>query len=392
MALDDADTIRRFISQIKGQSNLSSLNTVTSPSTTQHEQAADEYNKSESVKTPPQGTVAGQDDYHLTSPEAHPKPSPHVSGLKAPFNTPKTAASSPRLAAANTHNEDVADAFSEYVNTLNSRPLSESMWAPLSTRHKPSTLGGARSANVLTPIKAVEPNPAINDTFDRMSFKAADSGHKVDENLIGDHVTKSPFFKAPHSSVNQRSILAYNTRGDKANGVAQAKLEKKVDEDFKRPAQDTPVEKVQKVQFQADEVGKEDSPNTAHTEEVGKENNAPPVPQADIAPPHLRATRFASQKPVKAETRLPPHKELGPVAMSKTADISSVKDGVQAPTRDIETTVTTNAAGTKPVTDLSSGTEDLEHKTFFNSWPKQEEKARPGNFQQNSPVPMVANS
>ena len=49
------------------------------------------------------------------------------------------------------------------------------MWAPRSARYKPSTLSGARSANVLTPSKAVKPNPATNETFDRMSFRAADN-------------------------------------------------------------------------------------------------------------------------------------------------------------------------------------------------------------------------
>ena len=55
-------------------------------------------------------------------------------------------------------------------------PLSESIWAPKHLPHQQSLLKGPRTpSRDLTPIKAVEPNPAINDTFTRMSFKAADT-------------------------------------------------------------------------------------------------------------------------------------------------------------------------------------------------------------------------
>lgn len=383
----------------------------------------DEYNKPEGAKTPPNATVADQDHHHLASPEAHPKPSPHFSGLKAPFNTPKTAASSPRLLAAKTHNEDVAEALADYVNTVNSRPLSESIWAPGSGRYKPSMLGGPRSTGVLTPIKAVEPNPAINDTFDRMSFKAADSDPKTDENLIGDRVTRSVVSKAPSSKVTQPYVLADKLQGGKVDDVVRAKLEKASDEDFETPPQTETMERVKRVQVKIDEASKEDLPNTAHTDQVGKEHDAPSTPKASV-PLHLRATRVSGQKSVKAETKLPYSESLGPVVTSNTADIGSVKDAVPRDANDVEPKATTGPAHEKPLTmpssasenvgsvkDIvrtyttngaesktttvptrtkpmigpSSASENLEHKVYFNDWPKLEERSRPGTFHRTSP-------
>ena len=394
MTLDDADTIRRFVSQIKRQLERSDLTGVTSPSTTQHDQPTDQhdlsidtadaeltdgYEKSNVAKTPPHTTVAGQDNHRLASPEAHPQPSPHVSGIKAPYNTPKTAASSPRLVAANTHNQDVAEAFSDYVNTVNTRPLSESMWAPGSARHKPSVLSGARSTNALTPIKAVEPNPAINDTFDRMSFRAADPGLKIGENLIGDHVTRYMPSKTPPSAVNKFSILADKTQGGMVDDVVQAKFEKASDEDLERSAQTDMVDKFQEVQIKADAAAEEDLPDTVPIDRVGKENEKPSTSKANV-PPHLRATGVSSQQPVKAETESPCPEGLGLDAKGKVATPSSVKDTVRATTNGVEHKITTGSAGPKPLTDPPSQTEDLENKQIFNTWPKQEERSKPGLF------------
>lgn len=330
MSLDDADTIRRFLSQIKGQPERSNS---TSPLSTQYGQVAhghgpsldadgkhvDQHNTSEGAKTPPHATLASQDHDYSKSPEAHPKPSPHISGLKAPQNTPKTAASSPRLQAGNTHNEDVAEAFSDYVNSMQGRPLSESMWATGSARYKPSMLSGARSATIFTPIKAVEPNSTINDTFDRMSFKAAESDGKADENLVGDRVTQSLYSKAPPSSANKFSILADTIYRDTVDDV-QAKREA------------------------ASDGG---SGSSAQIDTVKKENDALSTSK-EYVPPHLRATRSSSPKS-DSSTRVP----------------------------GVESTVTT--AGSKPLK-RESENEDLKHKTFFDAWPKLEERSKPGIF------------
>lgn len=396
--MDDPDTIRRFISQINGQREHSNIMTVTSQPTTQHDQLA---------RTPLRTTLADQEHEHLTSPEAHPKPSPHISGLKAPQNTPKTAASSPRLAAASTLNQDVAEALSDYVNTMDGRPLSESMWAPGSTRYKPSMLSEARYTSLLTPIKAVQPNPAINDTFDRMSFKAADPNHKVGENLIGDRITQSLFSKTPPSFVNKFSLLADNVRADKVDGV-QAKPETASDEDFEPP--DT----IKEVRYKTDGASKKDVETPAHTDTVEKESDAPSTSKAYV-PPHLRATRASSQKSdsstrvpaqnlsessppesspappfsvpnpasseftVKAETNPPSPEGLSPDVKSKNADPDLGKDAVRAATNGVELKVITGPAGVKPPKGASEG-EDLEHKTFFNAWPKLEERGKPGMF------------
>lgn len=394
MALDDADNIRRFILQIKGQSNQSDLNTLTSPPTSQHDRPADEqgltiatvgskltdkFDKSDGATTPPHATISGQDNHHLTSPEAHPKPSPHFSGLRAPFNTPKTAASSPRLAAANTHNEDVADAFSQYVNTVSSRPLSESMWAPGSARYRTSTLSGARSANALTPIKAVEHNPAINDTFDRMSFKAADPNHKIGENLIGDRVTRSATSEPPDSFANHLSVLTDKTHEEEVDDAVQGKLEKASDESLAIQARTETVEKVQKVHFKSDRLSKKDPTATLSTEGVGKENAALSTPKADL-PPHLRATRISSRTPITTETKMPRFEGLGSDVTAKIANTGSIQDAVRATTNGDEPKVTTGPGTTEPQPGRSSEIEDLEHKAIFDAWPVSEERSRPSEF------------
>ena len=394
MALDDADNIRRFILQIKGQSDQSGLNTLTSPPTSQHDRPADEqsltigtvdskltdkFDKSGGATTPPHATVAGQDNHHLTSPEAHPKPSPHFSGLRAPFNTPKTAASSPRLAAANTHNEDVADAFSQYVSTANSRPLSESMWAPGSARYRSSMLSGVRSTNVLTPVKAVEHNPAINDTFDRMSFKVADPNHEIGKNLIGDRVIRSATSEPPDSFANHISVRADKAYEEKVDDVVQRKLDKASDESLKVPARTETVEKVQEVHFKSDRLSKKDLTATLSAEGVGKENAAPSTPKADL-PPHLRATRISSQKPITTETKMPRFEGLGSDVTAKIANTGSIKGA----TNGDEPKVTTGPGTTKARPGRSSEIEDLEHKATFDAWPVSEERSRPGEFSKTS--------
>ena len=388
MVLDDAENIRRFISQIEGQLSHAHLNPITPPPTTQDDLPAnedgpaigttdskhtDKYYKSDGAKTPPGATVTDHANYHSTSPEAHPKPSPHVSGLKAPFNTPKTAASSPRLSAANTHNEDVAEAFSDYINTVNTRPLSASMWAPGSAHYKPSILSGSRSTNVLTPIKAVEPNPAINDTFDRMSFKAADPDPKTSESLIRGHVTRRISSGPPPSFANQFSVLADKTQEGKVDDAVEAKFEKASDEDYETPAQIQAAAKAQKSPVKTDRAGPGGFPDTAPTEGFAKENDAPSTLKRDL-PPHLRATRVSNQKPINAEAKLPSSEELGSDAAAKIA------------TNGNEPEVTTGLAGTKPLEDPSSKDEDLEHKAIFTAWPTSEERSRPGMFPQNSPL------
>ena len=398
MTLDDADAIQRFVSQIKGQREPSTLTALTSPSSTQHEPVAnghastvnatdgnngDMYSKFQGVQTPPHATARSQEHHLLTFTEA--LTSPRMTGLVAPQNTPKTATSSPRLAADNTHNEDVAEAFSDYVNSMNNgRPLSDSMWAPASTRHKPSMLGGAHSTKVLTPMKAVEPNPAINDTFNRMSFKAADPDHKVDENPTEDRVKQVLFSKTSNPFDNKFSILADKNHEDKRDDVQQ-KLEAASDEHFETPVH-TKVAK--KVQVKTEGASDENLQKFALTDYVGKEDNAPSTSKAYL-PPHLRVTRGSIEKLVKPETNPPCTEGRSLVVKNKIAGTGSVKDvkdpAIRAHTDSTEPKAATSPAGAKTLTDPLPENEDLEHQTVFSAWPKQEERSRPGTFPQISP-------
>ena len=377
----DADNVRRFISQMKGQSEYSSLTTIASSPTTQHDQQANrtgstvdtteikhvgDYNPSGGATTPPLATVASQDHYQMTS-------SPHISGITAPQNTPKTAASSPRLTATNTHNQDVAEAISDFVNNMHGRPLSESMWAPGSTRYKPSMLSGARSAKFLTSIKTLEPDPLINDTFDRMSFKAADADHRAGENLIGDRNTQSLFSKAPPSFVNKPSLVAAKIHGEKVDDV-QVKPEAASDEKLQPSAH---TESVEKVQAKANRANEEKLLDIAYSDRVEEESDVWSTSKAYL-PPHLRATRGSSQNPVKTETNPAYAEDLSPVVTNKTADSGTAKDAVRAATTGVESKIITGSADTKRLTDESPQNESLEHQTFFKTWPKLEERSRPG--------------
>ena len=387
MGVDDAGVMQHFLSKIKDEPKQSNIGASNARLTVQQDQPrsvlaymdgkqSDAYNKSEGAKTPQHATFPGHDNHHFTSSESHPKPSPHVSGLKAPYNTPKNAPSSPRMMAMNTHNEEVGKALSEYVKNMDSRPLSESIWAPSSTHYKSSTLGGERSLKFLTPVKAVEPNPAINDTFDRMSFKAADLDQKPGENLIGDHLTRSLRSKAS-ATVSQPSVLVEKVHGDKVDNFDQAKLDHMSCEDFK-PATEA-VQKAQKAQIKSDEVVKANSPYTIHSNIIGKENKAPPANKAGV-PPHLRAVGSSNQQLIKTETPPTGPEVLDLVARSKVVDPGPVKDLPRTATNGVKIKITTGSTGMKPLAEPSSMKEDLEHKMVFNAWPKQEGRSKEGMF------------
>ena len=350
--MDHPDSIQRFISQIEAHRENSAPVTATS---NQQDQGA--------ITPPRTSTTSVEHHYdYETSPEGFLKPSPYLAGLKAPHNTPKTAASSPRLTAGNTHNQDVAEALSGYVSTLDGRTLSDSMWAPGSTGYKSSRRGGSNFSSV----KAVEPNPAINDTFDRMSFKAADADYKIGKNLIGDHNTKSLFSNAQPSFVNKFSILENKTLDGKVEGV-QAKSE--VSEEEFEPA--AHFNSVGKIQSGTDGASEKDLKTQADTTTEG-DKDAPLLSKANVAP-HLRAIRASSQKS-DSSTHVPtPKNERQPSEPLQTPQ-SSVPS---PPTINAEAKVTVHPVGAQPLKDKSVN-EDLEHKTFFKEWPKLEARDKPG--------------
>lgn len=165
MALDDVDSVQHFISRMRGQSQKSDLTAATLPSTPHHirdehpstphhgggeHPSTPQVTRDEQPSTPHHSRDEHPSNFDTDGPEAHPKPSPNLSGLTAPQNTPKTFPWSPQLTATNLHNQHVADAFSDYVNAMIGRPLSESIWAPGFARRKPSMLNGAPSGTYIS--------------------------------------------------------------------------------------------------------------------------------------------------------------------------------------------------------------------------------------------------
>ncbi|KAK4693433.1 hypothetical protein P7C71_g3963, partial [Lecanoromycetidae sp. Uapishka_2] len=145
------------------------------------------------------------------STEVHPIPSPHVSGLLAPQNTPYARPMSPIIMATEVkkHNEEVGGALSDFVNKLEGKPLSESYWAPakVAARAVATRAGSPTISKKLTPLSVVTPNPAINDTFERMSFKAADTDRKVGGNIFGDRNTRSALINPGSKQPSLSAVL-----------------------------------------------------------------------------------------------------------------------------------------------------------------------------------------
>lgn len=194
------------------------------------------------------------------------------------------------------------------------------------------------AAKVLTPVKGVD--PIVNETFKRMSFQVADHQGSVGENLIGDSNTNLMFSKASPSFINKLSS-----------------------KDVEIPAP----------------ASKKGSDTQAYPPNTVKKENEPPTSKSYL-PPHLRGTQ-SSVKHSNSSTGAPAQatsslKGLLPETMSKVTDPSPVKSTVS----EVELTDKTTSGGAKSPTHASSATEDLEHKIFFNAWPKLEDRARPGTF------------
>ena len=186
--LDDPETVGRFLSTMRSRAAFSQNPILTDNG--EVERAA-----------PSPGPINGLQRHggdESTTPARHspptddspphnfqPRPSPSPCGLLPPNNTPLTAPVSPKPVAKDKESPiqnptAVGEALYDYVQSIEGVPLSESMWAPKTAFHRPSFLKEPRAASrELTPIKAVEPNPDINDTSTRMSFKAADAGSQT---------------------------------------------------------------------------------------------------------------------------------------------------------------------------------------------------------------------
>ena len=213
VGVDSAEAINRFIAQMRSGSNTSNGTAVIprqaapesvpehlnhTVSTTRDLSDRAGVNRSEPVEFPITRLS------HSTTPNRSSPPSsghqattsPDFDGLRAPQNTPKTNPPSPRVSPGRRNDDELAEVshvVSTIVGTLDTKPLSQSICAPGSGEYRRSSLGAfSTPSRDLTPVSVVKANPAINDSFTRMSFKAADSNHEIGRPLIGEHLYKSP--------------------------------------------------------------------------------------------------------------------------------------------------------------------------------------------------------
>ena len=231
VGVDSAETINRFIAQMRRGNNTSSgavVIPIQTPPESGPEQRdetmptnGDVLNGAALYRTEPIGIPITRSSHSTTpkrnspaSPGHHPMTSPHVSGLRPPQNTPKTNPASPRVSPARSYDDELAEVshvVSTIMGTLDTKPLSQSIWAPKSSEYHRSSLSAFSTATRdLTPVRVVEANPAINDSFTRMSFKAADSDHEIGRPLIGEYL-----YKPSPSKSASKQIKGTPSRGQK---------------------------------------------------------------------------------------------------------------------------------------------------------------------------------
>lgn len=225
VGVDSAETISRFIAQMRSGSNISSGAAVI-PRQAAPESVPEQLNdtvftngnfsgRAAVNRSEPTDIPITRSSHSTTpnrnspaSPGHQATTSPHFDGLRPPQNTPKTNPASPRVSSGRSYDDELAEVshvVSTIVGTLDTKPLSQSIWAPKSgEKHRSSLSTFSTPSRDLTPVRVVEANPAINDIFTRMSFKAADSDHKIGRPLIGEHLYKSPPSKS--ASKQMRSI------------------------------------------------------------------------------------------------------------------------------------------------------------------------------------------
>ena len=222
VGVDSAETINRFIAQMRSTSNTSSgaaaIPTQTPPESVPKQRnesmftTEDVSNGAVGNRTEPIDIPTTRSSHSTTpnrnspaSPGHHSMTSPHVSGLRPPQNTPKTNPASPRVSSARSYDDELAEVshvVSTIVGTLDTKPLCQSIWAPKSSEYHRSSLSAfSTPSRDLTPVRVVEANPAINDIFTRMSFKAADSDHEIGRPLIGEHLYKPSPFKSASKQI-----------------------------------------------------------------------------------------------------------------------------------------------------------------------------------------------
>ena len=236
------------------------------------------------------------------SPGHHATSSPHVSGLRPPQNTPKTNPASPRVSPGRSYDDELADVshvVSTIVGTLDTKPLSQSIWAPKSGEYHRSSLGAfSTPSRDLTPVRVVEANPAINDSFTRMSFKAADSDHEIGRPLIGEHLYKSP---PPKSASKQNKSIP--SRSQKLEAEIVPIADRGIVKASHSAADGSPTLRADanKVRFQESPSPETVKPLT-FSNLIQKESAASPSARNRSFPPHIRNTSCSSQATIGSTT------------------------------------------------------------------------------------------
>ncbi len=312
VGVDSAETISRFIAQMRSSSNTSSgaaaIPTQTSPESVPKQRNGtmfkdeDVSNGAADYRTDPIDIPSTRSSHSNTpnrnspaSPGHHSMTSPHVSGLRPPQNTPKTNPASPRLRPARSYDDELAEVshvVSTIMGTLDTKPLSQSIWAPKSSEYHRSSLSlFSTPSRDLTPVRVVEANPAINDSFTRMSFKAADSDHEVSRPLIGEHLYKSPPSKSASKKIKG---IPSGSRKLEAEVVPMAdrgivKASHSADDGFPMLRADG-----NKVRFQVSP-----SPETFKpldfSDLIQKESAVSPSAHNTSLPPHMRTTSHSPE-------------------------------------------------------------------------------------------------
>lgn len=293
--------------------------------------------------------------------------------------------SSPRFAPENTHDEDVGAALAWYVQNLEGgRSLNDSIWAPKISKQNSSPLRESRlpsssvtptrrseQSNGLVPVDVVRPNPAINESFSRMSFRAADSDRKIDDNIIGERNIRPA---VPPEGLPSQTIIGSPGDSLRQNTLVPASAAPAI-------IRTQPPEAAIPAQTTISGIGKDDVVAT----DLGKEKeniSSTSPPETEKVPPHLRRNKEILQtsqdfltgpsdevtKPSKKDSNTTVQRSS--IMPAKPPQASPQKKPVQvspvpAPNKPAKAAVDTE------------DTEDRQDQIYFKSWGKLEERKRP---------------
>lgn len=326
VGVDSAETISRFIAQMRSSSN-TSIGAAATPSQKSPESVPKQRSETlltdEDVSTGAVGHRTNPIDIpptrlsHSTtpnrnspaSPSHHTMTSPPVSGVRPPQNTPKTTPASPRVISVRTYDDELAEVshvISTIVGTLDTKPLSQSIWAPKSGEYHLSSLSPfSTPSRDLTPVRVVEANPAIKDSFTRMSFKVADSDHEIGRPLIGEHLYKS----SPSKSASKQN-KGISSRSQKLEDEIVPMADRGV---VKAPH--SAVDESPGFRFERNKVRFRENPSPAtskpvtFSDSIQKEFAASPSADNNSHPSHMRSASHSPQ--VTSESTTAQSKGLG---------------------------------------------------------------------------------